>query len=399
MITAPSALIVRRVSGVVLLLGLLALAPACKKVEGATGGPQRPPSPVTVSSAVERDVPVYLEQIGKSTAPEVVSIQSQVAGQITKIHFTEGAQLKRGDLLFTIDPRPYQAQLDSAEASLAQNQAALDLAKIEFARVAKLIQDLAITRQEYDSRQNAVSVSQAQVKLSQAAIKTAKLNLEHCFIRSPIDGRAGQRLVDLGNIVSPSGGGGGASLLVIQRLDPIYADFTIAENDLSAVQRSMAAGAVKAEVRLPDEPDGAREGALTFLDNAVQDGSGTVRLRATLPNPDHHFWPGRFVKVRLVLSTQKGAVLVAALAPQTSAKGPFVYVVKDDSTAEFRPVALGQRQGDLVAITEGLKGGERVVTTGQLLLTPGGKVRIEEPAAARSSQAKAGGASARRAAQ
>ncbi len=399
MITPPSALIVRRVSGVVLLLGLLAVAPACKKVEGATTGPQRPPAPVTVSSAVERDVPVYLEQIGKSTAPEVVSIQSQVAGQITKLHFAEGAQVRRGDLLFTIDPRPYQAQLDSAEASLAQNQATLDLAKIEFARVEKLIQNLAITKQEYDSRRNALAVSEAQVKLSQAAIKTAKLNLEHCFIRSPIDGRAGQRLVDLGNVVSPSGAGGSASLLVIQRLDPIYADFTISENDLTAVQRSMAAGAVKVQVRLPDEPDGAREGALTFLDNAVQDGSGTVRLRATLPNPDHHFWPGRFVKVRLVLSTHKGAVLVAALAPQTSAKGPFVYVVKDDSTAEFRPVALGQRQGDMVAITEGLKGGERVVTTGQLLLTPGGKVRIEEPAAARSSQAKAGGASAGRAAQ
>ncbi len=394
MVTVRPALTIFRVSGIVLLLGLSALTPGCKKVEGATGAPQRPPAPVRVASAVERDVPVYLEQIGKSTAPEVVSIQPQVSGQITQIHFTEGRHLKRGDLLVTIDPRPYQAQLDSAEASLAQNQAARDLAAIEFARVERLIQNKAITKQEYDSRRNAVAVAEAQVKLSQAAIKTAKLNLEHCFIRSPIDGRAGQRLVDLGNVVSANSN---ASLLVIQRLDPIYADFTITENDLSAVQRSIAEGTVKVQVRLPDEPDGGREGALTFLDNAVQDGTGTVKLRATLPNADHHFWPGRFVKVRLVLSTQKAAVLVASAAPQTSAKGRFVYVVKDDSTAEFRPVTLGQRQGDLVAVTEGVKAGERVVAAGQLLISPGGKVRIEEPAAEGGPQAKAAGASTGRA--
>lgn len=375
MITARPAPTTPRALGLLLVLGLLALTPGCKKVEGANAAPQRPPAPVAVTTAVQRDVPVYLEQIGKSAAPEVVSIQPQVSGQITQIHFTDGANLKRGDLLFTIDPRPYQAQLDAAQATLEQNQAALDLTKLEFARVERLIRNQAVTRQEYDSRHNALAVSEAQVRLSHAAVKTAKLNLEHCYIRSPIDGRAGQRLVDLGNVVNASSVGS-ASLLVIQRLDPIYADFTIAENDLSAVQRSMSAGAVKVEVRLPEESDGAREGALTFLDNAV-DGTGTVKLRATLPNADHHFWPGRFVKVRLVLSTQKGAVLVASAAPQTSAKGPFVYVVKEDSTAELRPVTVGQRQGDRVAITQGLKDGERVVTAGQLAVTPGGKVRIE----------------------
>ncbi len=361
-----------------LLLGLLALASGCTRAAGAAAPPERPPAPVTVSAALERDVPVYLEAIGKSTARETVSIQPQVSGPITKIHFTDGADVKRGSLLFTVDPRPYQAQLASAEASLAQNRAVLDLARIEFARVGKLIQSQAISQQDYDSRQNAVAVAQAQVEWSQAAVDTAKLNLEHCFIRSPIDGRAGQRLVDLGNVVNGNGGAGGTPLLVIQRLDPIYADFTIPENDLTAVQRAMADGALEAEVRLPDETDGAREGDLTFLDNAVQDGTGTVKLRATLPNADHHFWPGRFVKVRLVLRTLRGAVLVPANAPQVSAKGIFVYVVKNDSTAELRPVGLGQRQGDLVAVARGLKPGERVVTAGQLAVTPGGKVRVEE---------------------
>jgi multidrug efflux system membrane fusion protein len=357
-----------------LVLGLLALAPACKRVEGAQPPPQRPPAPVSVAAAVERDVPVYLDQIGKNVAPEVVTIQSQVSGRITAIHFKDGATLKRGDLLFTIDPRPYRAQLDSAEASLARNLAELELARLEFARVEALLRTDAISQQDHDARRSAVAVSEAQVRLSRAAVDTAKLNLQYCFIRSPIDGRAGQRLVDLGNVVSPGAPGG---LLVIQRLDPMYADFTITENDLTSVQRAIAAGEARVEVRLPDEPDQPRGGTLTFLDNAVQDGTGTVRLRATIANSDWHFWPGRFVKVRLVLGTQKGAVLVPAAATQTSAKGAFVYVVKADSTAELRPITVGQRQGDLVAVAQGLKGGERVVTAGQLGVSPGGPVRSQ----------------------
>jgi multidrug efflux system membrane fusion protein len=365
-----------------LVLGLLALAPACKPVEGAQTPsrakaqpqPQRPPAPVSVAVAVERDVPVYLDQIGKNVAPEVVTIQPQVSGRITAIHVKDGATVKRGDMLFTIDPRPYRAQLDSAEASLARNLAELQLARLEFGRVQALLKTDAISQQDHDSRLSAVAVSEAQARLSRAAVETAKLNLEYCFIRSPIDGRAGQRLVDLGNVVTPTAPGG---LLVIQRLDPMYADFSIPENDLTTVQRAVAGGAARVEVRLPDEPDQPRNGNLTFLDNAVQDGTGTVKLRASIANADWRFWPGRFVKVRLVLGTQKGAVLVPASATQTSAKGPFVYVVKDDSTAELRSVTVGQRQGDLIAVAQGLKGGERVVTAGQLAVTPGGQVRSQ----------------------
>jgi len=362
-----------------LVLGILALAPACKRVEGAEPSrsqaqPQRPPAPVTVATAIERDVPVYLDQIGKNVAPEVVTIQPQVSGRITAIHVKDGATVKRGDLLFTIDPRPYRAQLESAEASMSRNMAELELARLEFGRVQALLRTDAISQQDHDSRRSAVAVSEAQLRLSRAAVDTAKLNLEYCYIRSPIDGRAGQRLVDLGNVVGPGAPGG---LMVIQRLDPMYADFSIPENDLSSVQRAIASGQARVEVRLPDEPDQPRGGTLTFLDNAVQDGTGTVKLRATIKNADWYFWPGRFVKVRLVLGTQNGAVLVPATATQTSAKGLFVYVVKDDSTAELRPVTVGQRQGDLVAVAQGLKGGERVVTAGQLAVTPGGRVRSQ----------------------
>ena len=188
------------------------------------------------------------------------------------------------------------------------------------------------------------------MEAAQAALETAKLNLEYCYIHSPIDGRAGARLVDVGNVVQANT----TSLLSIQRLDPIYANFTITERDLPEVQKQMSRGTLKAVVRLPSDPESAaRVGRVEFLDNAVQNGSGTVNLRATISNPDHHFWPGQFVNVKLVLATEKGAVLIPNQATQISQKGPFVYVVKPDDTAELRPVKLGQRQGDDVVVTEG----------------------------------------------
>ncbi len=363
------------------VLAGLACLPALLIAGCARQAPQafeRPPAPVSVVGAVAQDVPVYVDGIGKCVPREAVSIQPQVSGRITEIHFTDGADVKAGDALFTIDPRPYQAQLDAALANVAQAKAVLDLARIESARDASLVETKAISRSEYDTKKNAVEVAEAQVRQNEAAVETARLNLEYCTIRSPINGRTGHRLVDPGNVVAANGG----SLLSIQRLDPIYADFTLTENDLTAVQRNMARGALKVEVRLPDEPDAPRDGELTFLDNSVQDGTGTVRLRATIPNGDHRFWPGRFVKIRLVLSTLQAAVLVPAAAPQVSARGPFVYVVKDDSTAEARPVTMGQRQADQVVIDQGLRPGERVVVSGQLGVTPGGKVRIEAPRAA-----------------
>ncbi|HXF76098.1 MAG TPA: efflux RND transporter periplasmic adaptor subunit [Methylomirabilota bacterium] len=335
---------------------------------------ERPPAPVAVATALAQTVPVYIDAVGKIAAREVVSIQPQVSGRLVKIHFNDGADVKVGDLLFTIDPRPYQAQLKEAEANLAQAEAALSLAKVNFARVESVSDPRAVSRQDYDTKKIAVETAEAQVKQQRAAVDSARLNLEYCNIRSPINGRAGQRNVDVGNVVTANTG----SLLVIQRLDPVYADFTITENDLTAVQRQMANHTLRVEVRLPDDGAKPREGKLTFVDNAVQDGTGTVKLRATIANGDRQFWPGRFAKVRLILSTLPDAVLVPAEAPQLSAKGSFVYVVKQDGTAELRQVKVGQRQGEMVVIREGVKAGERVVVKGQLGVTPGGKVRIVE---------------------
>lgn len=346
-----------------------------KKVTAAF---EQPPPSVTVSIALSHDVPIYLDEIGKNGAFESVTVTPQVGGRITERHFEDGANLQKGQLLFVIDPRPFQAQLDSAKANLAQAKAALELAKIQFARDEGLVGTKAISKQDYDTKKNTVDVDQAQVEAAEAALETAKLNLEYCFIHSPIEGRAGARLVDIGNVVQANT----TSLLLIQRLDPIYADFTITERDLPDVQKQMTRGNLQAQVRLPsDEQEHPHLGKVTFLDNAVQNGTGTVNLRATVPNSDRHFWPGQFVNVRLVLSTEKAAVLIPTEATQTSQKGPFVYVVKPDQTAELRVVTLGQRQGDNVVVTGGLAAGENVVLTGQLTVVPGLKVKVVPGAA------------------
>lgn len=359
------------------LLAALSLA-ACNRNNVQAAGPSGPPPPlVTVVQPSTQDVPRYLDEIGKNGAYESVNVTPQVGGRITERHFQDGENLRKGQLLFVIDPRPYKAQLDSAQATLAQTKAALELARIQFSRDQEIINTRAISKQDYDTKKNAVDVGQAQVDAAAAAVETAKLNLEYCYIHSPIDGRAGARLVDIGNVVQANTG----SLLSIQRLDPIYANFTITERDLPAVQQEMAHG-LKALVRLPTDPEAAaRIGRVEFLDNSVQSGTGTVSLRATMSNPERHFWPGQFVDVKLVLSTEKGAVLIPNQAAQISQQGPFVYVVKADDTAELRPVKLGQRQGENVVVTEGLRANERVVLAGQLLVRPGGKVRVAAPSA------------------
>jgi multidrug efflux system membrane fusion protein len=255
------------------------------------------PAPlVTLVKATAKDVPQYLDEIGRNVAFETVTVTPQVGGRIVERLFQDGENLKKGQLLFVIDPRPYKAQVDSAQATLAQAKAALDLAKIQFARDQEVIGERAISKQDYDTKKNAVDVDQAQVDAAAAALETAKLNLEYCYIHSPIDGRAGARLVDAGNVVHANT----TSLLSIQRLDPIYANFTITESDLPAVRKEMSNGTLKAAVRLPADPENAaRIGRVEFLDNTVQNGSGTVNLRATMSNPDRP--PSRALRVNSLL--------------------------------------------------------------------------------------------------
>jgi multidrug efflux system membrane fusion protein len=345
-----------------------------KQASPQAAGPQMPPPPVTVVQAVAQDVPIYLDEIGKSQALESVTVTPQVAGRITERLFDDGAQLQKDQPLFTIDPRPYQAQLDAAQAQLAQSRAALDLANTQLKMYESIVGTKAVSELDYDTKKNTVELDQAQVQAAEAAVENAKLNLEYCHIRSPLDGLAGARLVDVGNVVQANT----TALLSVERVDPIYANFTITESDLAEVRRQMGQGTLKVLVRVPSDPDTAgRQGQLNFLDNSVQNGTGTVNLRATVPNPDRHFWPGQFVNVRLILSTAKSAVLIPNQSTQLSQQGEFVYVIKEDGTAERRSVTLGQHQGDKIVVTKGVADRERVVVTGQLSVTPGAKVHVE----------------------
>ena len=321
---------------------------------------QPPVRPVLVAKVISKDVPLYLDEIGTCAAYETVQVQAQVSGQIIARHFQDGSDVKKGDLLFTIDPRPYQAALDQAKA-----QAALD--QVTLKRQADLRAKNVTAPQDYDT-----AVANAQK--SQAAAEAAQVNLDYCYIKSPINGRAGLRLVDVGNIVTGNTGTG-AVLLTIQGLDPIYTDFTVAETDLALVRKYLGGPNVKVQTYSPDDKIPPRLGDLYFIDNAVQPGSGTVKARGGTPNPDHALWPSEFVRVRFILDTIKDALLVPSQAVQISQSGPFIFVLKPDNTVDLRPVKPGQRQdGDLIVVESGLQPDETVVVTGQLALAPGTRV-------------------------
>jgi multidrug efflux system membrane fusion protein len=312
---------------------------------------------VTVTKAVIKDVPLYLDEIGTCAAYETVQVQAQISGKIIERHFQDGSDVKKGDPLFIIDPRPYQAALDQAKAQAALDQ--VTLKRQEDLRAKKVV-----AQQDYD-------IALANAQKSQAAAEAAQVNLDYCYIKSPINGRVGLRNVDVGNLVGPST----PPLVTIQGLDPIYTDFTVAENDLPLVRKYLGGPNVKVETYLADDSITPRTGDLYFIDNAVQPGSGTVKVRGVTSNPDRALWPSEFVLVRFILDTLKDATLVPSQAVQVSQSGPFVFVVKPDDTVELRPVTPGQRQqGDLIVVENGVKSGETVVVTGQLALSPGAKI-------------------------
>jgi membrane fusion protein, multidrug efflux system len=339
------------------ILAAFAVAKTLQRGVQTAKSTQAPVRPVLVAKVMSKDVPIYLDEIGTCAAYETVQVQAQVSGKIMQRHFQDGAEVKKGDLLFTIDPAPYQAALDQAKA-----QAALD--QVNLKRQMDLRAKNVTSGQDYDT-----AVANAQK--SQALAEAAQVNFDYCYIKSPINGRIGLRNVDIGNLVGPATG----SLVAIQGLDPIYTDFTVAETDLAIVRKHLGGPNVKVQTYSPDEKVAPRMGDLYFIDNSVQPGSGTVKARGVTPNPDRAFWPSEFVRVRFILDTIKDAKLVPAQAVQISQSGPFVFVVKQDNTVDLRPVKPGQRQdGDLTVIESGVEPDETVVVTGQLALAPGAKI-------------------------
>ncbi len=325
---------------------------------------------VLVTKAFSKDVPVQLYEFGRITSPESVDVKPQVSGRITEAHFSEGQDVKKGDLLFVIDPRPFQADLEQAQAQLQSDSAQLDLNQNNLRRDEKIGTQHFVSEQQIDTDNANVKNYQGAVGRDQASIDRAKLNLEYCYVSSPVDGRTGRRLVDPGNYVST----GGVSLVNIQRQDPIYVDFNISENELARLRENMPGNQLNVDVVSPTQPDITKSGTLTFLDNAVSTQAGTVLLRATIPNSDHYLWPGQYVKVALTLQILKGATVVPSQTVQLGGKGAYLFVVKPDNTVEQRLVTQGVRSRDLVVVADGLKADETVVVEGQLTIGNGAKV-------------------------
>ena len=337
-----------------------------------------PPRPVSVAQVITKNVPLYLDEIGTCAANESVKVQAQVSGQIISRNFKDGAAVKKGEVLFQIDPRPYQAALDSAKADDM-------LAQANLKRQEELKSKGVTASQDLDT-------AKANAMRTSAAVDAAQVNLDYCTIASPIDGRTGLRQVDVGNTVSA--GSGGAVLVQIDNLDPIYTDFTVAEPDLPLVRKYLGGDKLKTLTDAEGDGFAPQEGRLYFIANTVQPGTGTIQARATTPNPKHQLWPSQFVHVRLILDELENAKLVPNGAIQIGEKGPYVFVVKPDSTLDLRAVTPGQKQGnDLTVVTEGLQAGENVVTIGQLQLAPGEKVEIKKDEATAPNEKPATGAS------
>jgi multidrug efflux system membrane fusion protein len=295
---------------------------------------------------------------------------------ITEVHFREGMDVNLGDVLFVIDPRPYAAALHQAESNLSKDEANAANAEAEAARGDDLFAQGILSKEQHDQLRFSAQSLKAAVQADRAAVENARLGLEYCTIRSPITGRTGSLLVHQGNLVKAIDGG---PLVVINRLDPARVSFAIPQQRLPEVKRARDAHVLSAEALIPGEEARPLHGELTFVDNAVDQGTGTIRLKATFPNSDRRLWPGLFVKVRLTLATKAGAVVVPSQAIQDGQSGSYVFVVRKDSTAEARPVVVdGESEGQTV-VGRGLEAGETVITDGQIRVVPGGKVAAGPP--------------------
>jgi multidrug efflux system membrane fusion protein len=327
---------------------------------------------VTTQAATRGDVSVYLTALGAVTPLNTVTVKSRVDGQLVSVPFKEGDVVRAGDLLAEIDPRPFEVQLTQAEGQMARDQALLDNARADLERYRILLAEDSIARQQVDTQQALVHQYEGAIKVDQGQIASARLQLDYCRITAPIGGQVGLRLVDAGNMVHASDTGG---LVVITQLVPITAVFAIPEDSLPRVLARWRAGA-----RLPVEAyDRALKqrlavGALTTIDNQIDPGTGTVKLKAEFANAGHELFPNQFVNARLLLDVQRGATLVPAAAVQRGTQGAFVYVVKADGTAAVRPVKVGTEQGDDVSIETGLAPGELVVVEGTDRLRDGSRV-------------------------
>ncbi len=334
-----------------------------------------PGSPVIVATVLQRDIPVQVKTIGRVEAYSTVSVKAQVGGEITRVDFREGQDVKKGDLLFTIDSQPYEIALKQATSLLEKDRALLKNAEADVKRYKELVQKDYVTKEQYDQLLANHEVLVASVKADEANVAEARLQLERCRVRSPIDGRTGSLLIHPGNIIRANDT---LSAVVIYQITPIYVAFSVPEQNLPKVKEFMAKEDLKVEAILSETNNTSIPGVLTFVDNSIDPATGTILLKATFPNNDQALWPGQFLNVVLTLTTEKNVIVVPYQAIQTSQSGQYVFVVKDDMTAEMRPVKVDRSAGEVTVVAEGLKAGEKVVTDGQLRLIPGARVDIKD---------------------
>ena len=338
-----------------------------------------PPQAIGDAAATTANVPIILNGLGTVTPLATVTVQTQISGQLVAVGFTEGQEVRKGDFLIQIDPRPYQIALEQAQGTLARDQALLREARIDLARYQTLNRQDSIARQQVDTQRSLVQQYEGNVTTDQAAVDTQKLNLVYCHITAPVDGRVGLRLVDPGNYVQP---GSATGLLVITKLKPITVIFTLPEDDIPQVMKRMAAGA-KLPVSAINRTDTTTiaTGTLATIDNQVDVTTGTVKLRADFANADEALFPNQFVNVNLMVDTLSGAIVVPTPAIQRGAPGTFVYLVNANDTVSVRPVTIGPATGQMTAITGGLAVGDKVVTDGADRLRDGAKVTVPGAAA------------------
>jgi len=332
-----------------------------------------PPAPVVTAAARLQDVPIELAAFGAMEASESVTIKPMVSGELVTVGFQEGADVEKNAPLFTIDPRPYQAALDKALASEARNRVIRDNARQDFERYQQLAAAGMVSQEQAEGFRTKAAAATADFAADQAMVANARTQLSYCTIKAPISGRLGALAVDRGNVVKANE----TELVTINSLTPIRATFTIPEQSLFLVQQRLAAGEMAVVAQVPGAAGFTEQGRISFLDNTVDPATGTIRLKGQFANAERRLWPGQFVTLSLLLDVKKQAVVVPAQAVQTGQKGPFVFVVTSDGTAEVRPVAPGPMQGEIMVIEQGLRAGDEVVIDGHMRVIPGGKVDIK----------------------
>jgi membrane fusion protein, multidrug efflux system len=331
--------------------------------------------PVLVATAVQKSVPLQIRAVGNVEAYTTVSVKSQVTGVLNQAHFKEGQDVKKGQLLFTIDPRPLESALKQAEANMARDTAQLNNLREQVKRYAGLVQKDYVSREQYDQIKANADAAESVVDADRAAVENAKVQLSYCYIYSPVNGRVGSLLVNEGNLVRVNDG---TPLLVINQINPINVIFAVPEQYLADLKRHMAEGRLKVDARFQSDEGRPEQGALAFVDNAVDRSTGTIKLKAEFSNQERRLWPGQFVNVALTLATQGDAVVIPSEAVQVGQEGQHVFVVKADKRVEVRPVTIGSTNEGEAIIAKGLAAGEQVVREGQFLLGPGSRVEVKD---------------------